>query len=87
MIGQIIGAVAGFGVNSLIATAVKTITPSTASKLVKTTAMIGAWAMSGLIEKGIEDTVGEEIASFQKKVDEKKRKIKSEKQPATEEET
>lgn len=85
MIGQIIGAVAGFGANGLITTAVKAITPSTASKLVKTTAMIGAWAMSGLIGKGIEDAVGEEVASLQAKVKERKLKINSKKQPAIDE--
>lgn len=75
MIGQIIGAVAGIGVESLMRMAVQTITPAAASKLAKTSAMIGVWAVSGLIGKGVEDTIDDEITSFKAKVENKKQEL------------
>lgn len=87
MIGQIIGAVAGVGVDRLMHMAVQTITPVAANKLAKTSTMIGVWAVSGLIAKGIEYTIDDEIASFKAEVERKKQELNERQSTVREKET
>lgn len=75
MIGELLGAVASFGVNSLMTNAVKAITPNTATKLAKVGTAVGVWAVSGVIGLVVEDEVNTKVDDFKQKVEEKKQEM------------
>lgn len=80
MIGAIMGLVAGIGVDTVITTAVKTITPVAASTFTKVASRVGIVAVSGLAAKGVGDIIDEKAADFKAKVEQKKQELEQKRQ-------
>ena len=76
MLGSILGGLAGFGVNTLMKTAVNTLADGGMSKLTKIGTAIGVWAVSGVIGVVVEDEVNTRAERFKEAAQQTKRETK-----------
>jgi hypothetical protein len=79
MIGEIMGFIAGAGVETLMRQAVATITPKTATMVTKIGTKIGVWAVSGAIGLVVKDEIDDKLESIKTRVDKTKNKEKEKK--------